>query len=419
MSTVRESPPRNELPPLHRNRDFLLLWTGAGFTLLGTRITAIAYPLLILWSTGSAAAAGVVGAAALLPNLVVQLPAGALVDRWDRRRLMVWCDVGCLLATASVAVAVFFGHVWLVQLVVVAFIQSSLAIFYQLAERAGVRHLVPAEQLPAALAQNEARGRTAQLLGQPVGSVLFAVTRWLPFLSTALTHLASLTALLLIRKKFQERRDRPRRSLRVEVAEGIVWTWRQTFLRTVMGFIAISNIPFQGIALAVIVIVREDGGSPAVIGIITALAGVGGILGAMTGLWWLRRMSLRAIVIGGLVAWALVMPPVAFARDPILLGVLFAVSSYVGGLFNVAGGIYLVRITPDEMMGRAGAVVTLLGSGTNFIGALGAGLLLDAIGITDTVLALSVIMLGLVVLSLTSRSVRDAGSLEDRGMGRL
>lgn len=418
MSTVQESTPPDAVPTLRRNRDFLLLWSGAGFTLLGARITQIAYPLLILWSTGSASAAGVVSAAALLPNLVVQLPAGAMVDRWDRRRLMVWCDVGCLVATASVAVAVSLGRVWLVQLVVVAFIESSLAIFYQLAERAGVRHLVSPRQLPAALAQNEARGRTAQLLGQPVGSVLFAAARWMPFLATALTHLASLTALLLIRKKFQEQRERTRRALRVEIAEGVAWTWQQRFLRTVMGFIAISNIPFQGIALAVIVIVRAGGGSPAVIGIITALAGVGGILGAVTGLWWLRRVSLRAIVIGGLVAWALVMPPVAFVHDPVALGVLFAVSSYVGGLFNVAGGIYLVRITPDAMMGRAGAVATLLGSGTNFLGALAAGVLLDAIGTGRTVLGLSAIMVLLVVLSLTSRSVREAGKLDDtHGMG--
>lgn len=400
--------------PLRRNRDFGLLWIGAGFNMFGLRITAIGYPILVLWYTGSATQAGLVSAAALLPHLLVQLPAGAYVDRWDRRRLMVICDAGCLIATGSVALAVLLDRIWLPHLIVAAFTQASLIVFYQLAERAAVRHLVPGSQLSSALTQNEARSRAAMLLGQPIGAALFAVVRWFPFGLTALAHLVSLVALLLIRKPFQLGVPRERRSLAAEVGEGIAWVWREKFLRTVMVFVAISNVPFQGLGLAILVVVEQDGGSAALIGVIIAISGLGGMLGALNGTWWLRTVSLRNIVVGGLVVWTLVMPLMALTRNPFLLGGLFAVSSYIGGLFNVAGGVYMVRITPDEIMGRVGSVATLLGSGTNFLGVLAAGFLLDRWGVSRTVLMLSAVMVFLVVASVVSPSVRNVADTRER-----
>ena len=181
MSVTDQAAPAAEEVPLGRNRPFLLLWLGAGMSFLSSRISAVAYSLLVLWATGSTVAAGVVGMAALLPNLVVQLPAGALVDRWDLRRVMIVCDIGRLLAIGSVAVAVFNGHVWLPHLMIVAFVENSLTVFYRLAERSAVREVVPRSQLSPAMSRNEARAQAATLLGQPIGGLLFTAFRWLPF----------------------------------------------------------------------------------------------------------------------------------------------------------------------------------------------------------------------------------------------
>ncbi|MGX7671974.1 MFS transporter [Plantactinospora sp. DSM 117369] len=399
--------------PLRRNRDFLLLWVGAAGTLIGARITSIAYPMLVLWYTGSAGDAGLVGAAALLPHLLVQLPAGAFVDRWDRRRMMILCDLGCLVATGSVAVAVLLGHVWVPQLMVVAFVQTSLSVFYQLGERAAVRHLVPAEQLPTALTQNETRGRAAVLIGQPVGGVLFTLARWAPFLFTTVAHLGSLLALLLIRRPFQQPRPARHSTLRADIAEGVAWLWQQRFLRTVLSYVAISNAVFQALTLTLMVVIRNGGGSAALVGAVIGASGVGGMLGALSGMWWMRRATLRTLVVGGLAAWALTVPLMAFTTDPVNLAVIFAVNSYVGGLFNVVGGVYMVRITPDPMMGRIGAVATLLASGSNFLGALAGGVLLGGAGVRPTVLGLSAVMASLVLFALLSPAVRGIAKTPD------
>ncbi len=394
------------LPPLRKNRDFLLLWIGAGFTLLGARVSGIAYPLLILWSTGSPVMAGLAGFAVQLPNLLVQLPAGALVDRWNRRRLMIVCDIVCFLAIGSVALALYFGKIWLPQLMLAGFTQGSMTIFYRLAERAGVRHLVPPGQLPAAFAGNEARSQAAGLLGQPVGSVLFVLARSVPFIFTAFAHLASLVSLLLIKKEFQDERTQRPGKLSAEVREGLAWTWRQKFLRNVMGIIAGTNILFQALTLALIVIIHRDHGSAAIVGGVLAAAGMGGVLGALTGSVWMKRFTLRALVIGGLAGWAILMPLVAVSGNPFALIAVFAAMSYVGGVFNVAGGVYQVRITPDAMQGRVNSVLTLLGSGTNSLGALAGGFLIASLGTTHTVLGIGGAMIFLVVVSVVSPAVR-------------
>ena len=92
-----------EPPSLWRNRDFQLLWIGQAASALGSRASTIAYPLLVLALTGSPADAGIVGFAATIPYLVLQLPAGVLVDRVDRRRAMLACDAGRLVILAGVA----------------------------------------------------------------------------------------------------------------------------------------------------------------------------------------------------------------------------------------------------------------------------------------------------------------------------
>jgi MFS family permease len=191
------------LVPLRRNRDFALLWSGMAVSVLGSRISTIAYPLLVLALTDSPARAGFVGFLATLPYLALQLPAGALVDRWNRKRIMVACDVGRGIALASVVLALWLDAITLVHIMAVAFVEGTLFVFYNLAQSAAVRNIVPLEQLPQALAQNEARERGAVLLGQPLGAILFGVARWVPFLADTLSYVASLLTLALIRKEFQ------------------------------------------------------------------------------------------------------------------------------------------------------------------------------------------------------------------------
>ncbi|MFF0445671.1 MFS transporter [Streptomyces sp. NPDC004609] len=404
--TVLDTTPAPEPAPLRRNRDFRLLWTGAAVSFLSSRVTAVAYPLLVLWHTDSPLAASVVSFAALLPLLLVQLPAGALVDRWDRRRLMICCEAGRFLALATVAAALVAGTVSVPHLAAVAFTEATLTVFYRLAERGAVRNVVEPGHLPAALAANEARSRAAGLVGQPGGTLLHSLTRSAPFLFAAAGSLVSLGTLLLIRRPFQSERSTAPGRLGADVADGIRWLWRQRFLRAALGIVAGSNVLFQVIGLALILMFKEEGRSPATLSVVFALGGVGGLCGSLWGGRLSRRLRQRTVLVAGTTAWAALMAGMALVRDPFALGALFAGTGFVGAAFNVTAGVYQVRTTPDEMQGRVGSTANLIGSGTNALGALGGGLLLTVWGTTRSVLLAAGLMAVLAALAAVSPALR-------------
>jgi predicted MFS family arabinose efflux permease len=392
----------------------MLLWSGLVVSVLGSRIGSVAYPLLVLAMTGSPAAAGAVGFAATLPYLVLQLPAGLLVDRANRRRLMLACDAGRVVALASLLAALATGRTILVHVALVAFIEGSLFTVFNLAQSAAVRHVVPPVQLPSALAQNEARERGAVLAGNPIGGFLFDLGRAVPFIADALGYVFSFVAVLLIRKEFQGERAPRRRRVLDDLAEGIGWLWRQPFLRATAVLVAGSNFLFAALVLVLIVAARDDGASATMIGVMLAGPGVGGLLGALAAPAIHKRIPAKTIVIGANWLWALLLPPMALVvSTPLALGALFAGMAFVGPAWNVVVGAYQLTITPEALLGRVTGAATLLAYGANPLGSLTAGLLLQAVGAGSTILLLSALMLLLAVVASVARGVRSAPDLDE------
>ncbi|MFG2822968.1 MFS transporter [Kitasatospora sp. NPDC048365] len=395
------------VPPLKKNRDFRLLWLGAGISQFGGRLSAVAYPMLMVWHGHSVTQAGLVAFAAQLPNLTVQLPAGVLVDRFDRRKLMIVCDVAALLAMAGLVAMLLLGAVWVPVVMAAAFVEGSAAIFYRLAERAAVRNVVHPDHLSSALSQNESRGHAAGLLGNPVSSALFTVLPWLPFAISGVGRVAAYLGLVAIRTEFQQPRTAKERNLRAEVAEGFHWLWGQRFMRAAVALVAGTNVLFQIMGLTLVVTVERAGGSPAVLGGIGVVSGLGGILGALSGSFWMKRFSPSAIMTAAFALWAVLMASVALTANPFALAGLYAGMSGVGAAMNVTAGVYQARICPDELQGRAASFAVLASSGANSLGALSAGFLLAALGPAHTALGAGAVMALIVLLALASPAVRS------------
>ncbi|MFD5029507.1 MFS transporter [Streptomyces sp. NPDC058405] len=412
---MRTDGPRHALPTLRSYRDFRLLWTGSAMSVMAERCSGMAFTLLVLWHTGSKSAAGLVGFASLLPALLVQLPAGVLVDRLNRRRVMMTCLIVRMLAVATVVVSLLGDEVRVAHIAAVAFIQSSMTVFYQLSERAMVRNVVPSRQLGAAMASNEARSRGVNFVGHPVSGALFGLSAWVPFLSSVGLYLLSLITLVRLRgeKEPPPRKDKKRRSMRADIAVGLRWVWDRAFFRTALLIIAGSNLVFQGLILTVAVVVREDGGAAGTVGLIMAAGGLGGLLGAFTGGWLNKRLAMRHVMILAHTAWALVMPATVFFRHPLALGALFLITSHIGAAVTVSGMSYQVRITPNNMQGRVGSVVMLLVSGASSLGALGTGYLLEAVGTRQSLMVVSGVMAVLAVVAAVVFTRRGA-ALEDQ-----
>jgi len=403
--------PAEPIPPLRSHRDFQLLWIGSVVSVLGSRVSNIAYPLLVLALTGSPLDAGLVGFTATAPYLLFQLPAGVLVDRWNRKTIMLIADAGRAIALGSIVLAGALQAITLAQIVVVSFIEGSLYVFYSLAEPAAVRNIVHPFHLPAALSQIEARERGASLLGQPLGGFLFGMDRAFPFLADALSYIFSLTTLLLVRTKFQTGRPIRSDSFVAEIIAGIAWLWRQPFLRATAIIVAVSNLLFQALNLLVIVIAKEHGASATIIGLLLAGFGVGGILGSLLAPWIQRRLTMKAIVMGANWVWGLAMLGISLIDNLWVLGSLLGIMAFVGPLWNVAIEAYRLLTTPDELQGRVASAASLLAYGAIPLGSLLAGALLGSVGSGPTAGALAGSMLALACATTISPTIRLAPRL--------
>src|SRR5579872_6156173 len=142
------------MSPLWRNRDYMILLSGQAISSTGTFVSQIAFPLLVLSITHSTVQAGLAGALERVPFLILTLPAGALVDRWNRKLVMIVCDATRALAFAVIPIAAAGGWLGMPVIYVVALVEGTAFAFFNLCEVSALPRVVPREQLPAATAQN-------------------------------------------------------------------------------------------------------------------------------------------------------------------------------------------------------------------------------------------------------------------------
>lgn len=363
-----------------------MLWGGQAASTVGTQVARLAFPLLILSLTGSAAQAGLAGAIAQIPYLVFSLLAGALVDRWNRKRVMIICDTGRTIAAASIPIALWTGHLSLVQLYAVVLIEGTLYVFFDLAETASLPRIVTREQLPLAMAQNSATFSGASLLGQPLGGALYQFGRGVPFLTDAISYLVSVISLLFIRALLQGERPQARPDLRAEIAVGLSWLWRHPLIRFLAFLNAAAWIAISGNYLTVLVVARHLHASPATIGGILAVSGVGGIIGSLAGGWLQRMLGFAPIVLATGWLLALLWPLYAIAPNLLAVTAITGAIYLVFPIYNIVQMSCRIALIPDELQGRVNSAFRLISFTGQPIGMGLAGILLQSIGIAHTAL---------------------------------
>ncbi len=398
--------------PLRRNRDFILLQAGQALSTAGSESTALAYPLLVLAVTHSPAKAGIVGFARILPYALFALLAGVAADRWNRKRLMLLADAIRALAVGSLVVALALHDLSFVQIPIVAFVEGTCFVFFNIAETGALRSVVPTRQLPEAAAAEQARMSAVVLSGPPLGGALFGLGRALPFLVDTLSYAFSIVSLLAMRTPFQEVRELEEGGIGERIKEGVAWLWRQPFLRTCALIFAGSNFAFEAVFLVFIVVGRRQGLSGGEIGGLIAVFGACALAGSLVSPLFQRLASMRTIVLGNL--W-LSLGLGAFVFEPnvfVLLAGALPVAFFNPTLNAVVIG-YRMGVTPDRLVGRVNSVARNLALIAQPLGPLAAGLLLGAFSARTTVVVLLGCWLALAVWGTLSPSIRNAPSLDD------
>jgi MFS family permease len=375
------------------DRRFAVLWTSSTTSAFGAGLAMVATPLFVASQTSDPFLVSSASAVTWLPWLLFALPGGVLVDRVDRRRLMVLLDSVRALLMAGLVAAVLTRTAALGVLLVVLFLVSTGEVIERSAGQALVPALVPRERLERAngwLFGGATVGQ--QMLAGPLGGWLFALAAAAPFVANAATFFVSAAVLSLLTGSFRAapaaavragEAPAPARSVRREVLDGLRWLAHQRLLRTMAVLIGLLNVTLTA-AVAVLVLLARDRLGLGSVGyglLFTSLA-VGGLLGALVGDRLVARFTATWTIRVGLLVEAGTHLVLATSRSAFVVGLALFLFGVHGALWGMVGNSLRQRLAPPDMLGRVGSSTLFVSAGGNCLGAVLGGGIASAFGLT-------------------------------------
>lgn len=372
-------PPKPVLPPA-----FTRLWVASGISFVGDGVYIAALPLLAATLTKDPFTLGVVTSMTLLPWLCFGLLGGALVDRWDRRRTMLITDFARAALLAVAALAAAFGYASIPLLIAVAFLLGVGQIFFDNSSSAYLPQLLDRDldKLRSANARRfGAQNIASNFVGPPLGGVLFALARPIPFLVDAVSFLASGLLIATLPSR-PVPAPAQRRSLWAEAWEGTAFVVKN---RVLLGFalrFGVGNIAFMaGEAVLVLFAYEVLHLGTTGFGLLLAAQAVGGLGGTVLA----RRLDLwlgtgRALVVtAGIEAFSLFC--LAFSTNAYAAGAALVLCGAAMAATMVIAPSISQAIVPTHLTGRVAATNRLFGFGAAPLGALVGGYLGSVAGL--------------------------------------
>jgi MFS family permease len=377
------------------------LWVSSAFANLGDGVFQVAVALLAVGLTRSPALVAGVALANKLPWLFLALPAGALADRVDRRRTMLWANGVrvALLALLAAASALDVASIW--SLYAVSLGLGIAEVLFDTSSQTLMPAVVDKPEL------SRANGRLFavelvmnQFVGPPLGGLLVAVSGAVAVGASAGTYVAALVALALLRGTYRTARTGPRARLRTDIAEGVRYLMRHRLLRTLGWLLGAQNLlTSAGAAVFVLYATSPSYGlglSDAGVGLLFTVMAIGGVAGSFVGAPLERRIGRSAVLcvslLCGGVAW--LVPGVSRNVVLVALGLML---SGAASMWNVVTVSLRQRIIPDELLGRVNSAYRLLGWGSLPIGAAVGGLVGEVFSVRAVFVLAAVLLLALIV----------------------
>jgi MFS family permease len=381
MSDVLDEPAQQDGARL--SGDFWKFWVGQAVSALGDSFTGFALPLLVYQLTGSAINLAISAAAYMLPYLLFGLVIGAWADRVDRKRLMILADIGRAVIISTIPVMAFFGvlSVWWIYLV--AFITSTLGIFFDSAQFAVIPSLVKhRDDLVTANGRIEASYSAARVIAPLLAGLLVVVMPVVDLLVIdAVTFLLSAGSLALIRTHFNSGSPRKATSVRHDIAEGLRYVLSNPVLRNISIMMALVNFVSASIGAQRVLFAKEQFQvSDAQVGLLYSAGGAGVVLlsllaGRLRKRWPFSKVALGALMLEGVVL-------ILFSLSPYYVPALglWALYSGLGILFNINTGSLRQAIAPNHMLGRVRSIAGVLAWSAIPLGSLLGGWLIETTG---------------------------------------
>lgn len=337
---------------------------------------------------------GLLGAANTSAFLIFGLLAGALVDRWIKRRVMIVADLIRMLAIGLIPLLWFAGVLNVYHLIVLGAVISIASVFFDVSYQSYIPILMPREYIGVANSRLEL---TAQISGVAspglVGYLLTLIKAPVILIFDAISFLVSAVSLLLIKDREIPKPKTDRRPINQEIAEGLKFVWNQKLIRAISFTTATSNLfSTIGGTLFAIYFFRENylGFNTAAFGLLTAVGSVGGLLGAATTPKLIKIFGEGPLIVISAITsglTALLVPLSWFvSREftlPMLLINTFMIAFTVL-TYNITQVTARQRLCPEALLGRMNASIRFMVWGVMPIGALISGSLGEILGVVPT-----------------------------------
>lgn len=379
-TTTTATAPRRSLL---RHRDFRLIWAGDTVSVFGMQLVGLAVPILAVQVLeASPFEMGLLGAVSMLAFLLIGLPAGAWVDRWRKRRIIIWGDLsrGAILLTIPVVWLVRPELLTMWQLYAVAFATGCITVFFDVANQSYLPELVEGDQLAEGNSKLQASQQTAGVAGPTLAAGLIRLIG-APLTIGVTAVCMALSSLLVSRVRHEEKRPDPkdRRPLRTEIAEGLSFVVKHPLLVRITACTGLSNFASAAIeVLVVIFVLRTLGLSETTLGFVFSAFAVGGLLGAISADRFARLVGEgRAIPLSAvLFTVCSVSTPLAAYLAPVpTLVVGGFLASWAVVVYNIVQVSFRQRLCPKPLLGRMNASIRFLVWGPIPLGAFVGGVL--------------------------------------------
>ena len=369
-------------PPRLWNRDFLLLWQGQLVSSLGDVAYEIALGFWVLAATGSTAIMGTLMAATSLPRIVLSPLAGVVVDRGDRRWILVWSDALRGAAITLVGVAALAGAVRLWMVFAAGVVLGACGAFFGPAVGSALPDIVPPDRIVKANSAFGLIGTGTGILGNAGSGLIYALLGApLLFLFNGLSFLYAAATTVLIRVPAIARQGAPA-GFWHDLRDGLSYIWRIAGLRDLILLAAGMNFfGVMGITLVLPLFQRTAGLGPARYGIAMAAVAVGALLGmALTSAVDVPPRQRFLTTCAGLaltcLAWS-AFPLVGFY--PMLA--LGLVGTVCNAVVNILIGSVMQITTPQEMRGKVFALMGAVTGSLMPLAMAAAGMLAEFVGL--------------------------------------
>lgn len=372
------------LSPNVLGRDFRWLWASSVVTNIGDGVLLAAGPLLVTTVTHEPLAVALAVFLQQLPWVILGVPAGAIIDRVDRRRLTIAINLVRMAVLAVLAIAIATDTVTLPLIFAATFLVGTAETFADNAASALVATRVPRDHLGIANARLSGSAIvTNRLAGPPIGALLFGIGMAIPFAVDAICALAGSVFIARMAPKPWAVPDGPRRHIRHEIAEGFTWLWRHPPVRSLALTIFAFNVTFWAPYSVYVLLATERLGLDAFgYGLLITVTALGGLAGSVSYGALERRFALATLMRVGLLLETTTHLVLATTTSPLVAAgimLLFGVHEVV---WSTTSTTVRQRMIPPSLMGRVTSVYMLGNVGGAAIGSLIGGLIAQRFGVT-------------------------------------